>query len=51
MQSDNGREFNNEEINDEVIEMWPGLKIVNGKSNIPNPRNLLKELTEMLKIF
>ena len=31
LQSDNGREFKNQEIKDEVLSMWPGLKMVNGK--------------------
>ena len=31
LQSDNGREFKNQEIKNEVIQMWPGLKMVNGK--------------------
>ena len=31
LESNNGREFKNQEIKDEVIEMWPGLKMVNGK--------------------
>ena len=31
LQSDNGREFKNQEIKNEVLKMWPGLKMVNGK--------------------
>ena len=31
LQSDNGREFKNKDIIDEVISMWPGLQMVNGK--------------------
>ena len=31
LQSDNGREFKNKEIVDEVIKKWPGLKMVHGK--------------------
>ena len=31
LQSDNGREFNNKEIVDEVLSMWPGLRMVNSK--------------------
>ena len=31
LQSDNGREFKNKEIIDEVVALWPGLKMVHGK--------------------
>ena len=31
LQSDNGREFKNQEIKNEVLKMWPGLKMVDGK--------------------
>ena len=31
LQSDNGRELKNKELVDEVLEMWPGLKMVHGK--------------------
>ena len=32
LQSDNGREFKNKEIVDEVLSMWPGLRMGNGKT-------------------
>ena len=31
LQSDNGREFKNKEIVDEVLSMWPGLRMVKSK--------------------
>ena len=31
LQSDNGREFTAEDLNNELVRLWPGLKIIHGK--------------------
>ena len=46
LQSDNGREFKNQEIRNEVLEMWPGLKMV--LSNFKKTQNGIKALIESL---